>query len=349
MFIDSFNYDISRLLRKWSVKNGTMTINPTGGRLGLPALRCGAENGAYLKKYVPQSNCVTLGAAFKIPSDFTWNTTYVPLFAVYDAQGALQCFLTVTSNLAIAVYRNASGNYGVGSLPVLLGISNSGVVGIDTWFHLEWGVKVATSGTIEIRLNGTELISPTNANTQYSGLSGAAQVSLSTWNNGYGLGDKVWTTKCGVDISGIHFNWGNTVNFKGNCRVDSSLLTADASPQDWIPNTGEAWSLLNTGNSDYISSDVDEATSLFEKAELSFLTPQVHGIQINAYVVKSGAGTRECALVCKNGTTIAESANISLSETLAGTQAFFETNPDTETAWTLAAVNAATVGVRVKV
>lgn len=350
VFTDSFSYDVANILQKWSAKTGTMTIAPTGGRRGAPALRCGAEASTNIRKYFTASACVTMGANIKVPADYVWGSTYTVLFAVYDSAGVLNCFVALNNSRGIEVYRNAYGNYGVGSYPVLLAISSPGVVPLNIDTYVEFGVTLSnTVGSIQVVLNGSNAVIPliSNIDTVY-GLEHGAQAGYGTVNNGYGNGDKVWTTQCGLDYCDSYVAWGDEVALKGDCKVRKLPLTGDALPQDWPPSAGNAWERLNAGDG-YISAAAVGDTSLFDFQDITDNSPLIHGVQVHVSGNKTDAGVREIAVVAKSGASEAESANIAMEETAQTYQRFMAVDPATAGAWSQAGLNAATLGLRVKV
>lgn len=349
VFTDSYNYLVSDILNKWTSKTGTMSINPTGGRRSSPALRCGAEAGANIVKSIPTSACVAMGTNIKVPSNHAWDTTYTVLFAVYDSSGYLNCFLTLNSSRGIEVYRNAYGHYGTGSMPVLLGSSSAEVIPLDVDTYIEWGVKLSNSaGTIEVKVNGSDVVIPltSSLDTVYNG-EHAGAAGYGTVNNGYGNGDKAWTTKCGIDYCDSYIAYGDEVAFKGDCKVRKLVLTGDAVPQDWTPSSGNAWERMNVGDGSLTGSAVG-ATSLFDFADISDNSSLIQGVQVLVKASKSDAGVKEIAVVAKHNSSEVESDVIALGTSAAYYSRFFHINPSTSQPWTQSELNATKLGVRVK-
>lgn len=349
VFIDGFNYASADILLRHTAKAGTMTISPTGGPRGNPSLRCGAEAGAYLRKAVPSCQYGVIGGLFTLPSDYSWpsppaGATNYAIIAAFWGPTNINAFLAITPARALAVYRARYTNNGA---VTLLAISSDGVVPFNVPTFIEFGAKIATAGSVEVRVNGSNVvIEPTSANTSYDtetiqamGL-GADGFPL----GGYGY---AWYARCGLDVSDLYYAFGGELAFQGINWVRPLTLTGDATPQDFAKSTADpAWQIL-ANRSGYVSSDVAAAKSLFDITDVP-IGLDIKGMQVSGSAVLTEAGSTGLAMAVKSGAVTAESATLYPSVTLKEQQAWFPVDPNTSAAWTSAGVNAATVGPVIK-
>lgn len=349
VFTDSFSYQAADILKKHTSKVGTMSINLTGGPRGNPVLRCGAENGAYLKKSVPSCQFGVIGGLVTLPANYVWPTppagaTAHAVIASFWGPTNTNIFLSVTPSRALAVYRSRYTNNGA---IALLAVSSDGVVPFDIPTYIEIGAKIATAGSVEVRVNGSNVvIPPTAVNTSYDTETIQA---LSIGADGFPAGGfgYAWVTKCSMDFSDVYYAYGSEIAFKGISRVSRLTLTADSTPQDWSKSAADpAWQIL-ANQSGYISSDVGDATSLFDLSDLVG-SPSIHGIQVEGIADLSEAGSTGFAFTVKSGASQAQGAANYPTITPNSFQSWFATDPATSSAWTPAGLNAAKVGPVVK-
>lgn len=208
----------------------------------------------------------------------------------------------------------------------------------DTYMFVEIGVVVGNSGSYEVRINGSSVgwFPAATADTQ-----NGATTTIDTIR----LSGQSYSTSYFDDF---YIAYGNELVWLGDSRVDRLLLTANTATQDWTPSTGNAWERLNAGDG-YVESATDEATSLFEVADLNYSPLSIHGVKTAGLIKKSDAGYREACLLSKSGATTVESAAVALSTDTLGFTQILKTDPATGAAWGLPAVHAFQPGLRVKV
>lgn len=219
--------------------------------------------------------------------------------------------------------------------------SSSSTLPRNTWVYVELGLSVASAnGTYEVRVNGTsqDYIAGTG-DTQNGAATTVDQIKI-IGIGGSGVQHKIY-------VGDMYVTYGDELAWKGDSRVDRLLLTADSTPQEWTPSTGNAWERLNAGDG-YIASSTDEATSLFTSATLTHAPDTIHGVCARSILLKDSAGTRAATSVVRSGSTEAEATPLTLAETSAALTQVLKVDPATGSAWTLSAVNALKTGVRVK-
>lgn len=207
----------------------------------------------------------------------------------------------------------------------------------NTWNYHEIGVHCANTGSYEVRVNGSSQgwLPAANADTRNGGTGVINNIRV------YCTG-----SESGV-IDDLYLTFGDELKWLGDSRVDRLLLTGNATPQDWTPNSGNAWERLNAGDG-YIESATDEAASLFDIADLIYNPLAIHGVKITGLIKKSDAGYREVCLLAKSNTTLVETDPLVLSMDTLGTTKIMIVDPATNAAWNYTGVNALQAGVKVK-
>lgn len=216
-------------------------------------------------------------------------------------------------------------------------VSASNSLSSSTWNYFELGVHCAESGSYELRVNGSSIgwLPPTNADTR---------------NGGTGVIDNVrvyGTQPESGHIQDYYITYGDELAWFGDSRMDPVLLAADGTPMDWVPSSGNAWERLNAGDG-YVGSSVDEATALFEVADLGYTPTAIHSVALRGLLQKSDAGARGAAMLIKSGSSEVESSELTLSTDPLGLAQMARLNPATGQPWTVSEVNAMRAGLRVK-
>jgi hypothetical protein len=214
-------------------------------------------------------------------------------------------------------------------------------VDFDTWTYVECGLHCSDTGSYEVRVNGnsTSWINNTSYDTAVYSASPITYIRLTRIYSATGIGLSGW-------FDDLYITYGDEIKFLGDSRVDTLALTANSSPQDWTPDTGNAWERLNQ-DVGYISSDTINATSLFAAGNLSHNPSTIHGVQINGHAYKSDAGAREAAMVLKSGGTTSVGTSTVLATDIQRVGKTHIVNPDTGVAFTKAGVDGMEVGVKV--
>lgn len=315
LFIDGFDHynDASILVLKWPYRYGAL-VSSGNGRRGTNALTLYSP-GFYLGRPVSTSAKGVIAAAVKFT---TPNRTY---FSVYDGS-TRQIYLLLTSDQRLQVAMEST---------VLATSTN--VISLNTYYYVEFGFHINNSGSFEVRVNGSSSgwIPSTNSDTQRSG---NASFNAFYFGDGEGYYDDVYCT------------FGDEIKFLGDSRVDTLALTANSTPQDWTPDTGNAWERLNQ-DAGYISSGTVDAVSLFAAGDISHNPSTIHGIQLNGHAYKSDAGSREAALVLKSGATTDVGDSVALSTNTLLIREPYIVDPNTGSAFTKSNLNAIEVGVKV--
>lgn len=324
LFFDGFETYSSQLdLLKFGY---TETIGTTGstypntiGRRGGRALRFMYDSN--LCKPITPSTHVVTGVAIKAD---------VGPIAIQLRNGAtVHAQLDIAPSVAATLY---AGGATIGT--------SQNVFPYSTFMFIEIGIIVGNAGvgSYEVRVNGSSVgwFPAAVADTQNGATTTIDNVRLDQLGNQTHIVDDFYIT------------YGDELKWLGDSRIDRLLLTANSTPQDWTPSSGNAWERLNAGDG-YVESDVDEATSLFEVADLSYSPLAIHGVKVGGLIKKSDAGYREACLLAKSNTTVVEFTAVALSTDTLGFSNILKLDPATGLAWELSAIQAFQPGLRVKV
>ena len=155
-----------------------------------------------------------------------------------------------------------------------------------------------------------------------------------------------------------------TINndFLGDSVIEGRRPTGDGTPQDWTLQTGqgltthwEALDALTCSNPDtlnFIFSTTVGHQDLLSFSPLSFITGQIHCVQLMSDTSLDVTGSREFRHIIRSGGTLFPTPAGGITHTVASTtpQTFwdvFELDPDTALRWTISGVNSADFGVEV--
>lgn len=216
----------------------------------------------------------------------------------------------------------------------------------NVWYYLE--VKVychASAGTVEVRLNGTTIMSGgalSGINTQAGAEAYYNVVSL--WTSLYSHIDDIYI----CDGSGSIAN-----DFQGVCRVLGIFPNADTATEQWTPNSGAVHydrvaENPPDGATTYVSSSTQAQIDLYYYPALVGASTIV-GIQINSQVILQ-AGTSviiESPIVSNSVIDLGPDVQVYWTAAYADTRHISMTDPNTDAPWTIANLAAAQIGVQV--
>lgn len=209
------------------------------------------------------------------------------------------------------------------------------------WHYFEFKAVIATGtgGSYELRHNETTDFSDTGVNTANSGSASWDAIDL---NNTAG------TTGIRIDDIYVLDGTGSVNNdFLGDSVVEGRLPTGDGATLDWTPSTGSAhWSLLDdTDDATRVTTDTPGDIDYLTFDSLSFITGTIHGVMTITTVGLDQLGSRTMRNKVLSAAATANGATQAV-ETTTFSSIFdvFETDPNTSSAWSISAVNAASFG-----
>jgi hypothetical protein len=250
--------------------------------------------------------------------------------------------LTVTLTPTTGVLRVRRGTH----TGTLLASSSSNAFTTKKWQYLEFSAVANNStGTVELKVDGSTVISASGIDTVNGGNENYARLYLMYGYNPHVMGfDDVYV----CDSSG-----GSPYNtYLGNVRVLELLPDASGDSTQWTPNTGTNWDANNDSNRDdadttYVSSSTAGNTDLYNLQTIDSSASTIYALKTTVVARKSDVGTQNIQLVTKTGSTTQESSSQSLTNDYVEFSETFLQNPDTTANWTTSEINSIQVGFKI--
>ena len=287
-----------------------------------------ALNGASFYKNLPSAATKILGGAFR-PN--------VAQELVSLMEGA-----TVHINLGI----NSSGQLTVKRNTTLLATGTT-VFPFNTW--IAWEMKATihdSTGAIEVRVQGlpTAEINISGVDTRNGGTLG--EIDRVTWGGGYSEHD---------DIRVISITGDAPTDFIGDCKVETLLPNGAGASTQFTPSAGSNWQNVDEpqasspdDDTSYNASSTVGHIDLYALPSLVTTEDQVHAVQVTSRWRKDDAGVRKARRVIRSGGSNFEGSYVVLGDSYSTLVERFDEDPNTSAPWTLAAVNAMEIGVKVQ-
>jgi hypothetical protein len=241
--------------------------------------------------------------------------------------GGSQVTVRCNSDGSISVIR---GDY----TGTLLGSSAAGIITSSEWNYVEIKIVIDDStGSYEVRVNGSNILSDTGVDTAALGDSDATWLRLRS-------GNVVWTY-----YTDIYFG----TDFLGDCRYD--ILSPDGAGDntDWTPSAGANYECVDEippdDDTTTVTSDTVTDRDDYAFDDLAALTGStIHAVTLNVVGKKTDAGARGIDPYTRISASNYNGSEVSLTESYKNHQQIWETNPDDSQAWEEADVNGAKFG-----
>lgn len=336
-FIDGFDLITTRTDygAKWTnyATSDSYLMIGTGRSGSGKSLRFYSASG-FLEKILDDQSTWITGFAFKYEALPTSNSA---ICSWYDSANGEQLTLTCDTSGNMSLRRGSSSG-------TILMTASAPLV-VNTWVYIELKVTINnTTGSAELRINGTTVASISGVDTQYSStLSTARRLRLNGSNVGYSQIDDLYVCD----------GTGSTNNtFLGDCRVDALSPNAAGTYTDFTPVGGvNNWEnvagALPLETSNYNTADTVGAADSFALPNLSALSSTIFGVQSVLSAKKDDAGARSINARLRLASTDYDGAAHSLGDSYAGYMHIWETNPNTSTAWTESDINGMELGYEV--
>lgn len=294
----------------------------------------------------------------RLASAFTGTRIYIPTggglnLLFYDTV-ANEIQVSVYFNLnnySVQVYRGAIINVTGAGTPVLLGYSANNVWTPDTFNYIEvWPVINATTGSVEVKINGQVVLNVTGVNTQQSG---------NAWWDALGIAPKTFGFN-GNYVLVDDMYYADTTTGPGSYPCDTPLGDVHVFTKFMIGNDAVQFTpLANTnwqeisevqfdGDLSYNFDFVVGHQDTFNAAALEATITKIVGLQLTGAYRKDDAGARSIEQVVISGGTTATGSSWSLPDT---TYVYFTDkyilDPNTTASWVLANANAIHVGYKI--
>jgi len=153
----------------------------------------------------------------------------------------------------MAITMDGSGRLQANRSGTVLGTSTN-TISPNTWYYVELGVTIGSSGSYQIRVNGATWVSG-SGNTQQSSNASANTVGLGSSFSPSSGGNLYYGDFYAADGTGSINN-----GFLGDCRVEVIFPNANGDVNQWTPNTGTNWGAVSQTNADGDSTFVSDAT-----------------------------------------------------------------------------------------
>ncbi len=259
------------------------------------------------------------------------NNSTVPAFVFLNGGSGQEISLVVDTTGKILVIRGAySGGTQIGATTVP-------VITANAWQHIEFKATAnATTGSFEVRVNGSPVLTVTGVNTGTDYSQFAIENPISTAQTlTYYVKDLIAWDTLG--------SFNNT--FLGSCQVLDLLPSSDVS-FNWAASSGTTgWNLIKNvpplDDAAYIGAAFPApAASTFNVTDLPSTTTSVKALIVEYRVRKIDGGDGSVQAGLKSGATTGLGANRPITTAYTYYEDVFETDPATAAAWTIAAANA---------
>jgi hypothetical protein len=323
LFADSFDTSASILASRWSSSNAAIVSGE--GRHGSSALRLQNQLStsaiASTIDLAPFTHAVC-GFSLKLPASIA-----TPI--VFQFRNA--------STVLVAVSVATTGR-----LSVTLGgttYESTSVLTFSATHHIQIGVVIGDSGSLQVKVNDSSA-----GWLDLSGVDTKPSTTANCTNFSFFFSYSYPTSNSYFDD--FTLTYGDELVWLGDVRVDALALAGDATPQDWTPDSGNAWERLNA-DAGYIESDTVDDESRFNLADYTGTTTGIKAVVVNASAKKTDAGSRSFAIEVDSGGTVSVGSTRSLGDSTQEYREVYLTDPDTGAAWNDSGVDALIVGVKV--
>jgi len=306
-------------------------VNATDpGRRGGIALEFSQSDDAW--KWIAPTTTLYFGFAFKIPG---------------FGAGQVLFFLRNQADRHLTFNTELPGILSVDRNTTFLVESAPGVMFANTWHYLEGRVTIdGSSGIVDIRIDGVQVINLTGANTQQG-----ATTTIDIFEFNFGLGgvhmfmDDFWI---------LDGNGGSPQDtFLGDVHVDILLPTGAGNASDFTPSAGSNWENVDDNPDDI---DVTHNTTV-TAADIDLYTypalPTISGgdtvisVKVVALPRKLDGALAELKFLTRPVATDRFGADTFVLQTDYRYRfQLFDDNPETSAVWTTALIDAAEFGVQ---
>jgi hypothetical protein len=337
LFVEGFDYypaitGVTGVAGRWTLNNTSSTSLVTGRFGEAQAFSSSPSTSQFLTRALPSTNTVACGVAIRI-SDASEVNASRRLIELRNASGP-QCGVGINASGEIIAYRNTAGT--------VLGTA-SGVTFADTvWHYIEVEAFIHDStGFINVYKDGTQILAVSGVDTRQQtadtitffrlyGTDGTgAQPNVFAW-------DDVYVTDHGTRL--------------GECRVVTLYPDGATADANWTPsgvgdNDEQVDEAQVDGDTTYVASDTPGDLDFYTLGDLGFTPDTVHAVQLTMSARKDDAETREVRLKLKSGAVVDDGATQAMASTYQYFSAVYEEDPEAESPWTAASINALQIGI----
>lgn len=333
VFYDSFDhYATADLTKKWTSVGGAPTIGAVG-RNSTNGLSIAAQN-RYVEKSFTADDTVVVGFAIS-GTDINETAGNGHFLDLYET-ATLQVYFAVNAAGFIEA-RRGSGT--------LLGTSTLALAD-STYYYLEFKVKADdTTGTVEVRVNGTAYLSLTGQDTNNGGTSTINMIRLGYMNSGLGAAP-------GYSIDDVYIvtaDGSGAVDFLGPVRAKCIFPDGAGASTDFTPSAGSNYQNVDEASQDGDTTYNSEATA-GDHDTYTFgavgVTGTVKAVQVNLMVRSDGAGAETIAPMVRISSTDYQGTTQGITTGYTDVSQIYETSPATAAAWTVTEIDGAEFGIK---
>jgi hypothetical protein len=331
LFCDGF--DDGMYNQKWTRSSAGLT--PVAGRNG---------NGAQMGNQAvwrqlnasEEHATIIMGGALRITGFTGWTGSPRILGAWSDNHATEHISMGVNSSGIITVFRGSS---------TLASTSGSVITAGINYYYIELKVVLHdTTGSYELRVNGTTLLSATNIDTKNAGTKTVIDsVQYCTLT---GTAGPIWDDVYICNGAGATNN-----DFLGDIAIETLYPNGAGSSTQWTPSSGANYAAVDeTGvpnTTDYVTSSTAGQKDTYTFDDLTRTSGTVKGVQVSSYAHNGDTGTISFRNVARSGGNESTGQSNSVITTWTGYEDVFETDPNGGGNWTIAAVNSAEFGVQI--
>lgn len=308
-------------------------ISTIQARTGANSFRIQNSTGSFRRVFGGDKTIAGVGYGLYMESLPSAANARITLAQFQNNGGASCVSLCVTTTGQIEVRSGGpTGTVVATSAPVLV---------TTAWQHVEIKASIhATTGAVEVRVNGQTVINASNINTDVPGTGITSQVRVGHDSALGGLGP-IWYVDdiFAWDTSGSYNN-----DFIGDKKVYVLLPDADTAVADWTPDSGPTGYTqideIPPVSTDYIQGSTPGDVSEFGMSDLPSDVTNVLALQFYTKMLKTDAGDSSVQMAVVSGASDASGADRPITTNATVYMDVFEEDPDTNAPWTLSGVNA---------
>lgn len=332
LFIDGGAEYYSTMSQRWD--SGTGSRDTTNQRTGSACI----ANPSALTKTVSSGQFTTFILGYALKFNRATNVDMSTLKSDNAATTHLT-FRALTTG-AIEVYRGTAGG-------TLLGSSAVDVVPNGSYAFIELKATLHdTTGAVDVRVNGSSVISLSNVDTKNAGTK--IVFDSFTLTGAGGAGQTLYFD----DIYLCNSSGSANNNFIGDSKVYPLRPTGAGTTTQLTPNTGQNWAAVDDTTPDslttYVFSGTDDQYDTYSTTDLATSSGFIAGIQVSMFANKSETGAKSVTSVYRHGSTDYPDSDQALGTDFTYLRWLREINPATGTAYTPAEINAMESGPKVR-
>jgi hypothetical protein len=297
-------------------------FNSVGGRRGTTCMRPSGGDSYYTQYDLGvEESAMVIGFAVSPASGATASNRFLDIL---DGSGVTQFVVGCTTAGRVQVKTAPAGS--------ILAESSDGAITFDIYQYFEIKFTVdSSSGTVQVRVNGADVIASTGSlNTQQAGSGGAQKIQWrSLMTTGLNYFDDLYL----CNLSGATYN-----DFLGDVKVDAFVPTADGNYSQFTPSTGsDHYDVINdngpAADDEYIESSTVGHRDSFEITPTGNL-PTIYAIALRSVSYNTDTGVAEGTPFVRMGGIDYDQSAFNRGATVEYDDAILTARPDTGGPWT---------------